>query len=98
MKTVCKPNQCAGCKACIDICKKNAISIMDSLSHLNAAIDEKNALIAAHAKKFVPIIILLKKRSRRNGIKGGLKLLDKLLHRVEQRQDSCVHLLKMVVM
>lgn len=54
MKTVCKPNQCAGCKACIDICKKNAISIMDSLSHLNAAIDEKKCINCGACEKVCP--------------------------------------------
>lgn len=41
MKTVCKLNQCAGCKACVDICEKNAISVVDSLAVMNAGIDEK---------------------------------------------------------
>ena len=30
MKTVCKINQCAGCKACVDVCKE-AISVEDAL-------------------------------------------------------------------
>ena len=30
MKTVCKINQCAGCKACVDVCKKEAISVEDA--------------------------------------------------------------------
>ena len=34
MKTVCKINQCAGCKACVDVCKKEAISVEDALNKL----------------------------------------------------------------
>lgn len=40
MKTVCKINQCAGCKACVDVCKKEAISVEDTLNAMNAIIDE----------------------------------------------------------
>lgn len=31
MNTVCEMDQCVGCMACIDICPKNAIKIVDSL-------------------------------------------------------------------
>lgn len=44
MKTVCKINQCAGCKACVDVCKKEAISVEDALNALNAIIDEKRCI------------------------------------------------------
>lgn len=39
MKTVCDIDKCAGCMACIDICPKSAISIVDSLKSYNAVID-----------------------------------------------------------
>lgn len=40
MKTVCLENDCVGCKACVDICPKNAIAVIDSLTSYNALIDE----------------------------------------------------------
>lgn len=39
MKTICDIDKCAGCMACIDICPKGAISIVDSLKSYNAVID-----------------------------------------------------------
>lgn len=40
MKTVCENNQCTGCMACVDICPKDAISVVDNISAYNAVIDE----------------------------------------------------------
>ena len=40
MKTVCLENDCVGCKACVDVCPKNAIAVIDSLISYNALIDE----------------------------------------------------------
>lgn len=40
MKTVCELNKCTGCLACVDMCSKSAIKIIDTLSEYNAAIDE----------------------------------------------------------
>ena len=39
MNTVCQLNKCTGCRACVDICPKNAIVIKDSLDAYNAEID-----------------------------------------------------------
>lgn len=39
MNTVCKINKCAGCMACVDICPKQAISVVDDIEHMNAVID-----------------------------------------------------------
>ena len=39
MKTVCALNQCAGCMACVDICPKGAVTIVDRLSAYNAVIE-----------------------------------------------------------
>ena len=39
MKTVCKENMCAGCMACVDICPKRAVSIVDDIEYMNAIID-----------------------------------------------------------
>lgn len=46
--TVCEVNKCSGCMACIEICPKGAIKIVDSLSAYNAVIQE-NKCIACHA-------------------------------------------------
>lgn len=42
--TVCKKNDCTGCAACIDICPKNAIKIVDSLTAYNAVIDNQTCI------------------------------------------------------
>lgn len=39
MLTVCEKNQCAGCMACVDICPRKAISVVDDIEHMNAVID-----------------------------------------------------------
>lgn len=39
MRTVCKMNQCSGCMACVDICPKQAISVLDDMEYMNAVID-----------------------------------------------------------
>ena len=39
MKTVCKKNQCAGCMACVDICPRQAITIVDEMEYMNAVIN-----------------------------------------------------------
>ena len=44
MTTVCQFNKCTGCRACIDICPKNAITIKDSLDAYNAEIDETKCI------------------------------------------------------
>ncbi len=43
-KYVCKENMCTGCKACVDICVKNAISIKDELDTFNAIIDQDKCI------------------------------------------------------
>lgn len=40
METVCKLNKCAGCMACIDICPRNCITIIDDIEFINARINE----------------------------------------------------------
>ena len=40
MLTVCEKNQCAGCMACMDICPRKAISVVDDAKYMNAVIDE----------------------------------------------------------
>lgn len=40
-KTVCALNQCVGCMACVDMCPKSAISIVDARQSYNATINEE---------------------------------------------------------
>ena len=44
MKTVCPKDNCVGCMACIELCPKNAIKIVDDLSSYNAVIDEEQCV------------------------------------------------------
>jgi len=44
MDTVCKEDMCTGCKACISICPKGAINVIDSLSSYNAVIDSEKCI------------------------------------------------------
>ena len=44
MKTVCKQDMCTGCMACADKCPKQAVSVKDDLTHLNAVIDESRCV------------------------------------------------------
>ena len=43
-KTVCERDTCTGCNACVNKCAKNAITIVDSLTTLNAFIDENKCV------------------------------------------------------
>lgn len=42
--TVCDLDNCAGCMLCLDVCKKNAIKIEDTLYAYNAVIDEARCI------------------------------------------------------
>lgn len=55
MKTVCQPNQCAGCHACSAICNKGAIQINDAFSAYNAVIDEVLCIDCGLCKKVCPV-------------------------------------------
>ncbi len=48
MKTVCEQNMCTGCMACVDICPKGAVEIVDDLLSYNAVIRE-DVCIACNA-------------------------------------------------
>lgn len=43
-ETVCEKNICTGCMACMDICSKSAIKIVDTLDSYNAVIDESRCI------------------------------------------------------
>lgn len=62
MKTVCKINQCAGCKACVDVCKKEAISVEDALNAMNAIIDEKRCIQCGACERVCPNNSIVQKR------------------------------------
>lgn len=38
MKTVCEINKCNGCMACVSVCNKNCIKIIDSMENMNCII------------------------------------------------------------
>lgn len=42
--TVCQKNQCAGCMACVDICPKRAILVVDDRRYMNAVIDTSKCI------------------------------------------------------
>lgn len=44
MKTVCDPNMCTGCMACVNKCYQNAITILDNCSSLNAIINKEKCI------------------------------------------------------
>ena len=54
MRTVCRENSCTGCMACIGKCKKNAITIKDSMVAYNAVIDEDKCVNCGMCEKVCP--------------------------------------------
>ena len=72
MKTVCNENQCTGCMACVDICAKNAIHIVDAIDAFNAVIDEGKCVNCGMCEK------VYQKQSSPHG-KGSYKLFHLFL-------------------
>lgn len=56
MKTVCKKNQCNGCMACLNICPKQCITILDNISEFNAIINESLCINCKLCEKTCPNI------------------------------------------
>lgn len=54
MKTVCEINKCAGCMACVDVCTKNAIRVLDQIKHYNAIIDENKCVACGRCHRVCP--------------------------------------------
>lgn len=54
MKTVCKQDYCTGCMACVGKCKKEAITIKDTLSAYNAVIDESKCINCGACERVCP--------------------------------------------
>ena len=44
MNTVCELNRCSGCTACVDVCPKGAVKILDDLTAYNAVISEEKCV------------------------------------------------------
>lgn len=62
-KTVCKFNNCSGCKACVNICPKQAIEVNDSIESFNAIIDPNKCNNCGACKKICPNNIPVDKRT-----------------------------------
>lgn len=62
METVCSPNSCTGCCACVSICSKNAIQIEDKPDAMNAVIDKSKCVNCGRCKLVCPNIIIVKKK------------------------------------
>ncbi|MCQ2416769.1 MAG: Coenzyme F420 hydrogenase/dehydrogenase, beta subunit C-terminal domain [Oscillospiraceae bacterium] len=52
--TVCSLNQCAGCMACVEACAVHAITVKDSVSAMNAEIDESKCVNCQRCHKVCP--------------------------------------------
>lgn len=52
--TVCDKDMCAGCMACIEVCSKGAISIVDNLQSYNAIIDNDKCIQCNMCHKVCP--------------------------------------------
>lgn len=55
MTTVCKTDCCAGCKACIEVCPRNAISILDNIKSYNAVINTNLCVNCNLCHKVCPV-------------------------------------------
>lgn len=61
IETVCNTNQCNGCMACVNVCSKNAISLVDNIEYMNACINTEKCINCGLCKKVCPNINLVKK-------------------------------------
>ena len=53
-KFVCNENMCTGCRACVDRCIKDAISIRDDFDSFNAVINESKCIDCGACYKVCP--------------------------------------------
>lgn len=68
MNMVCEKNKCAGCMACVDICPKQAISVLDDMEHMNAIIDTNLCVQET--------MLDIKKKFGKNAVLKGTNYLD----------------------
>ena len=54
--SICKNNECAGCKACIEKCPKKCIVLKDNLSNYKALIKEEECINCGICKQVCPIL------------------------------------------
>lgn len=95
--TVCELNDCSGCNACVNICPKKAIVIMDSIESYNAVINIDSVSIVAHAIRLALTMFRWISTCRCIGHKGGLRMaLGKIVPLAESHQQLLSGLLKMV--
>lgn len=70
MKTVCGKDKCVGCMACIDICRKDAISIKDSVKTYNAVIDVNKCISCGLCEKVCQNITPISKQNPKSWYQG----------------------------
>lgn len=73
MKTVCKQNSCCGCGACVQICNKQAINLVDSMETLNAVICEDNCIDCGACIKVCPVNNKLQMKTPIQWVQGWAK-------------------------
>lgn len=71
IKTVCERNMCTGCGACVEICKKGSISIVDNLDSMNAVINLDQCVDCGVCFKVCPNKTTLNCEISYHGIKDG---------------------------
>lgn len=54
LHTVCEHNKCNGCQACLDICSKKAITVVDDIVAFNAVIDDSLCVGCGRCEKVCP--------------------------------------------
>ena len=73
MITVCEKGKCTGCMACVDICPRKAISVVDDIEYMNAVIDDTLCINCNMCHKVCQRIIQQIYESRKNGFRAGEK-------------------------
>ena len=73
MKMVCKTNKCVGCRACEELCTRNAITIEDQVKYMNAVIDETRCIDCKICDKVCQVNHPLEKKSQVAWFQGWSK-------------------------
>ena len=96
MKTVCAKDMCAGCMACINMCKKSAITIVDDYKTYNAVIDEVKCVNCGLCEKICPNVKCVEQVNPIFWKEGWA--LNPEIRSNELLHQLYIHLLKMVDM